>query len=168
MGKDGFRVLDSDLHLMEPPDLYQRYLPSEYRSRAPISRTNRPGHYADWVLDGQAIPPWRNVPQVLKMNSPLDLKMQTVMEEGWRRQFDPISHLNAMDVEGIDVAVLFRTAASMLVSVDDQDAAFAVALCRAFNDWVHDYCQEDPSRLKGSAIVPQQNPALAAQDESNK
>ena len=162
MAKSGFRILASDLHLMEPPDLYQRYLEPEYIHRSPVSRSNRPGHYADWMLDGQPIPPWRSVPQVLKMNEPLDLKMQTVMKEGWTRQFDPVSHLHAMDVEGIDVAVLFRTAASMLVSVDDQDAGFAAALCRAFNNWVHDYCQEDPSRLKGSAIVPQHDPALAA------
>ncbi len=162
MAKNGFRVLDSDLHLMEPPDLYRRYIAPEYRDRAPVSRSNQPGHYADWLLAGRPIPPWRTVPQVLKMNAPLDNKMQTVMHEGWTRGFDPVSHLHAMDVEGIDVAVLFRTAASMMVSVDDQEPAFALALCRAFNDWLRDFCAEDPSRLRGAAIVPQHDPALAA------
>ena len=33
--KNGYRVLDSDLHLMEPPDIYERYLESAYRDRAP-------------------------------------------------------------------------------------------------------------------------------------
>ncbi|TME99948.1 MAG: hypothetical protein E6I52_14475 [Chloroflexi bacterium] len=31
--KRGFRVIDSDLHLMEPHDLWQRHLPEPFRSR---------------------------------------------------------------------------------------------------------------------------------------
>ena len=35
MAKAGYRILDSDLHLMEPPDLFQRYLDPAYRDRMP-------------------------------------------------------------------------------------------------------------------------------------
>jgi predicted TIM-barrel fold metal-dependent hydrolase len=164
MAKNGFRVLDSDLHLMEPPDLYERYLDPKFRHRAPVSRSKRPGHYADWMVDGQSIPPWRAVPEVLRMNESLDRHGEEVMREGWARQFDPVSHLHAMDAEGVDAAVLFRTAGSMLVSLDGLEPEFALALCRAFNDWVADFRKKDPARLKGSAILPQHDPALAAQE----
>ena len=34
--KGEFLVLDSDMHLVEPPDLWQRYMEPEYRDRAPV------------------------------------------------------------------------------------------------------------------------------------
>ena len=29
--KDGFRVIDSDRHIMEPSDVYDRYMPEKFR-----------------------------------------------------------------------------------------------------------------------------------------
>jgi len=164
MAKNGFRVLDSDLHLMEPPDLYERYLDPAFRDRAPRAAHQLPGHYAGWVLEGRPVPPWIGDSQVLRANEPMDLQSRSVMRDGWDRQFDPASSLRAMDAEGIDVAVMFRTAASMLISLDSLEPAHALALCRAFNDWVADYCREDPARLKATTIVPQHDAALAAQE----
>ena len=164
MSKKGYRVLDSDLHLMEPPDLYRNYLDPQFLSRQPVATHNRPGHYAGWVVDGQPVPPWIGDEQVLRANENLDRRSQDLMRDGWDRNFDSGSSLKAMDAEGIDVAVLFRTAASMLVSIDSLDAGYSLALCRAFNDWVAEYCQEDPARLKATAILPQHDASLAAQE----
>ena len=33
--RDGRRILDADTHQMEPPDVWERYIPSEFRDRAP-------------------------------------------------------------------------------------------------------------------------------------
>src|ERR671937_220102 len=44
MAKHGFRVLDSDLHIIEPPDLWARYIDAPFKHRAPRG-------FADWVLD---------------------------------------------------------------------------------------------------------------------
>ena len=38
MAKNGFKVLDSDMHIMEPTDLWPRYLPPEFREQAPLGR----------------------------------------------------------------------------------------------------------------------------------
>ena len=35
MVRNGFKVLDSDLHIIEPADLWQRYIDAEFRSQAP-------------------------------------------------------------------------------------------------------------------------------------
>ena len=162
MPKNGYRVLDSDLHLMEPPDLYQNFLDPKFHARQPVATHDRPGHYAGWVVEGQPVPPWIGDRQVLKANEDLDRRSQELMRDGWARNFDPQSSLRAMDAEGIDVAVLFRTAASMLVSIDSLDPGYSLALCRAFNDWVAGYCREDPARLKATAILPQHDANLAA------
>ena len=63
MAKAGFRILDSDLHLMEPPNLYERYLDQAYRDRRPQATSSRAGHYAGWIIDGQPVPPWTGTPR---------------------------------------------------------------------------------------------------------
>src|SRR5437870_8402487 len=35
MARDGYLILDSDLHMMEPDDLWARYLAAPYRANAP-------------------------------------------------------------------------------------------------------------------------------------
>lgn len=162
MARQGLKVLDSDLHLMEPPDMYRRYLAQEYQEQAPTPNRQLPGHFAWWEVCGRRIPAWTDNEAVLQANQPLDARSKEVMRDGWEHGFAASSHLRAMDQEGIDVAVLFRTVASMLVSMDDMDAHYSLALCRAFNDWVAEYCQEDSTRLKATAIVPQQDPSMAA------
>ena len=44
MAKKGFKVMDSDMHIVEPPDLWQRYIDSEYRGWAPRGLN-------EWVMD---------------------------------------------------------------------------------------------------------------------
>ena len=94
----------------------------------------------------------------------MDRRAKEVMSEGWATGFDASTSLSAMDKEGIDVAVMFRTTASMFVSKDSLDAKLSLEICKAFNDWVSEYCKDDPERMKPTSIVPQQDPELAAQE----
>ena len=95
MAKRGYKVLDSDLHLMEPADLYSRYLAPEFMGRAPRATHDQPGHYAGWVLEGQPIPPWIGDDQVLRANAEMDLRSRQVMKDGWDRHFDAGSSPNS-------------------------------------------------------------------------
>src|SRR5207237_9985544 len=40
MASNGFKILDSDMHLMEPVDLWERYIDSKFRSQAPRGLTS--------------------------------------------------------------------------------------------------------------------------------
>ena len=40
MAKAGFKVFDSDMHVMEPPDLWQRYIEPQFKEFAPIGLTS--------------------------------------------------------------------------------------------------------------------------------
>src|SRR5205823_8300264 len=42
--KDGFRFVDSDMHIMEPPDLFDRYLDAKFKHRVsvPVGPDGRP------------------------------------------------------------------------------------------------------------------------------
>ena len=42
MAINGYRLFDSDLHVIEPADLWQRYIDPRFRSRAPAGVVDRP------------------------------------------------------------------------------------------------------------------------------
>ncbi len=161
---EGFRVLDSDLHVMETREVYERYLDERFRGRAPqykgLANTNFPW----WEVEGRPIPPWATAPEVVGPQNYLDAPTEGIYGRLRRRGFDAACALEAMDLEGIDIAVMYRTWAHMVVSIDDLDAPYAQALCRAFNDWLTDYCSADPARLMPAAIVSLHDPELAAEE----
>ena len=35
MAKNGFKIIDAELHVMEPVDLWEKYIDLEFRDRAP-------------------------------------------------------------------------------------------------------------------------------------
>ncbi len=74
--------------------------------------------------------------------------------------FDARARLIDMDAEGIDQAVLYPTLGLYFSVLDDP--ATAVALSRAYNDWLASYCAHDPRRLFGAALLPLQDPKAAA------
>jgi predicted TIM-barrel fold metal-dependent hydrolase len=63
-----------------------------------------------------------------------------------------------MDREGIDVTVLYPSRGLFVHSFADLDPALSAAICRAYNDWMADFCQAgDPRRMHGAAMVPIQD-----------
>ena len=50
-----------------------------------------------------------------------------------------------MDVEGLDVAVMFPSRALTALTDPNMEAGFANAIARAYNDWLFEFCQADPA-----------------------
>ena len=67
-------------------------------------------------------------------------------------------------MEGIDIAVLFRTFGAHVIAMDAMDGDLALAICRAFNNWLADFCSIDSSRLKGASQMPMQDVKKAAME----
>lgn len=42
MARDGFKIVDSDMHSIEPPDLWQRYMDPAYADQAARELTEHP------------------------------------------------------------------------------------------------------------------------------
>jgi len=158
MAKRGFRIMDSDLHTMEPDDLWTTYLAEPFRKfaptftrggeRAPNQPTIRVG---ELTIGEMTVRP-------ASAAAGADLHRRTVAKHphnavAMARGYDAESHLAAMDIEGIDVAVLYGTRGRQVLMHDDLDPRVAAALARAHNDWTRDYCARDPERLKFAAQV---------------
>ena len=75
---------------------------------------------------------------------------------------EPQPRLRDMDTQGIDQVMLIPT------NIDDypwlQNAVGARAMCKAYNEWAYEYCQEDPERLFFAALIPMQSPQYAAEE----
>jgi uncharacterized protein len=104
MARAGFRVLDSDLHIIEPPDLWPRYIDPPFKHRAPRG-------FAEWVLDlrieidGKLMPANINYSATAGGRSTQRdrERFRPFHERGWTAE----AQLDAMDVEGIDVGVIY-------------------------------------------------------------
>ena len=68
-----------------------------------------------------------------------------------RNGFDAKTQLQAMDREGLDVAALYPSIGLGIMMRDEMDPKLAAAIARAYNNWLYDFCQTDPKRLKGVA-----------------
>ena len=153
MSKNGFLVADSDLHVMEPPDLYERYLEPRYREEAPVWMARPESGHKDFVVktDAPVSEEWTKKEMVSRKR--LDDRKSEAYAEELKHGYTAELTLRAMDVEGIDIAILFRTFAQMAIQVDGQDPGYTFAVCRAFNNWLHEFASVDEARLKGSGIL---------------
>lgn len=134
------RIIDGDGHITEDePEIIARMEPV-YRRIASHSGVVFPPldhHHAGRAVE---TPPQRDGRPVIR-------------PPGW---------INFLDDIGIDYTVLYPTRAlayGKIVSLD-----YAVAACRAYNDWLSDtYVKFDP-RFKGMAIIPMQDPEEAVRE----
>ena len=167
--KHGFRVMDSDLHTMEPDDLWAQYLDAPFKPFAPRftrgteNAPNQPVIRIGDVEIGEMSKRARTA-VVGKDLQRRAFARHPHYEVAHARGYDPASHVQAMDIEGIDVAVLYGTRGRQVLMHDDLDPDVAAALARAHNTWTHDFCQHDPRRLKFAAQLAFQNvPAAVAE-----
>ena len=159
MAKQGYRVMDSDLHVVEPRTLWDEYLDPKFRGRIRTVPDSTGQMRAQ--VDGKVLPPYADRPERQRAWS---FRTRRPDWERVQRGTLPKAALEAMDIEGIDVGILFRTWATQAINIDGLEPALAAALSRAWNRWIADFCTESPERLKASALVPLQDIDLAVSE----
>src|SRR5260221_9810186 len=180
MAREGFFILDSDLHMMEPDDLWARYLDEPYRANPPrffgahkakLDESKEDKGNADSIMgmeiQGLAIP--AHATQVGATVSSSELRRRSRarhphFQVARARGFDAVSTLAAMDIEGIDVAVMYGTRGRQILCHDDLKPDYAAALARAYNNWAADYCKTDPTRLKFAAQLAMHDVGSAVEE----
>ena len=76
--------------------------------------------------------------------------------EAWEADFSVESRLKDMDTHGWDKMVCIP-GGSQPLRLTGQDPALMAALARSWNNWAHDFCASDPSRLKMVGDLPNQH-----------
>ena len=147
MSRKGFLIMDSDLHLMEPEDLWVRYLDEPYRVSPPrffgerkesLSTNEEDKDNTDTIfgmeVQGHVIPAFANSQAAVRQSRDLKRRSRAHsphLQVARARGFDPASTLTAMDIEGIDVAVTYGTRGRQILTHDDIAPDYAAALARA-------------------------------------
>ena len=152
--RGGFKVVDTERHVVEPLDLWTKRLSGKFSSQAPrFINGSRVATEVDGkvMLDGG-----QDIWQCLEPTS--------AFKDARSQDFSADSQLADMDKEGIDVALLFPTAGLYVIWHDDLDSELSSAICSAYNDWVAEFCDTDGSRLRGIALLPLHDVNLALEE----
>jgi len=182
-----FPTFDCDAHVAEPPWLWDRakewLTHDEYEALKrsiwfdPDSRQLVVNGVANSGLGSQRIHGAPGMVNVLSLAGPglkhdiqrainvrnLNPKTALTAEQAdyldHKGAYEPKARLEDMDVQGIDQVMIIPSDIDTYPWV--QNALGARAMCKAYNDWAHEYCQENPDRLFFAALLPMQDPKLA-------
>jgi len=139
-----YKIIDCDQHVIEPPDLWENYLPKKYHDQAPRLVEDEDGGDA-WLL-GQNI---ESLGLVAAMNqTPETLKWTGIryadMHPGITQ---PRGRLELMNQDGVSAAVFFPPQRTMIYFMFEEDRAYSLAGMQAYNNFITDFCNENPERL---------------------
>jgi uncharacterized protein len=176
--KDGLRFVDSDMHVMEPPDLFERYLDPKFRDRVTVrvgadGRPNR-GTSGMVLIDGKPtsdmeVQQYRKPRQSGKTKKTQPIAGSRLQETdrldfALERDYNPEAQVMGMAMEGVDIAVLYPTMGLGLLGRHDIDPQLSLAICQAYNNWIHEFCRYSPERLKFVAMLPMHDVHLACRE----
>ena len=148
-------VTDADGHVVEPSATWSS-LPEEHRPRV-VRDSNGFEHVVVGDKEILAVPLGTLATPGAHFDNPADARP---LEAALAGGSDPRARLVDMDAEGIDRVVLYPSVGLYAWALDDPVAAVAVA--RAYNDWLASYCAADVDRLFGAAMIPVQDPGAAS------
>lgn len=144
-------VFDCDAHIMEPADLWQRYLEPRYRDRA-IRIEDVDG--VESLIIGEEVMLAGRLAGLGGANLP----REAFFAGGLRyadgcppASYDPTARLAMMDEWGVDRCVYFPTIGILPFPTDDMD--LANAYCRAYNNWAAEFRETAGPRVTPMAIV---------------
>jgi predicted TIM-barrel fold metal-dependent hydrolase len=133
-----YRVISADNHVFEPPDLWTSRAEAKFKERAPRVESLEAGDF--WFCDGN---------RVLGVEG--NAREAPRSEEVRLGGYIPEEHAKDMDMDGVDVNLVYPTIGLFLYSGPDSD--LLTSNIRSYNDWVGEFCNAIPSRLKGVAML---------------
>jgi predicted TIM-barrel fold metal-dependent hydrolase len=176
-------IVSVDDHVVEPPHLWQTWLPAKFRERGPrIERHglgemkftggtsykitfDESGPQADcWVYEDLVVPHKRHVAAVGFERDDMSLSPITY-DEMRPGCYDPKARLEDMDVNWVEASLSFPTFPRFCgqTFLEAKDRELALACVAAYNDWMHEeWCGDSGGRLVPLPIIPLWDADLAA------
>ena len=175
-------IISVDDHVIEPPHLFERWLPSAYRERGPrvvrmpwevgpgYRQRFRPadsGPLGDfWVVEDIAQAVLTSLTAVGRDGSEV-VDAPTVYEEMRPGCYDPAARLADLDLAGVERSLCFpncaRFCGQLFLWMKDKD--LALACVRAYNDWMaEEWAGPSGGRLIPLCVVPLWDPQAAADE----
>ncbi len=163
--------VDGDGHVLEPPDLWERYLEPRYRGRALRIRPDAEG-LEFLEIDGRPS-------KLIRKGMPVGLGLmdrvggivyprakQTglrYVDEAPLGAMDPAERLRRLDLENLERAFLYPTLGVLWIA-ECEDEELTQAYLRAYNRWIVDFCADSAGRLIPIAQLSLGDPEAAERE----
>ena len=138
---NGYQIIDADSHVIEPPQMWSKYLDPKFRDFAPSP---------DMKIKGETIT--EKISQQVREEG--NRQMMQAHPHAYFHRYNAESHVQAMVHMGVDVAFVYPTYGLWLWAIDNMAPEVAGAFTGAYNTWLfEEYCSYDSRHLKGVGAV---------------
>jgi len=139
-------IISADSHVLEPGDLWTKALDERFGDKLPhvIKRFN--GHEGTFFYLGRAGEAAR-IDELVNATAD-DERLRNLVQAG----HDPVHRLALIKADGIAAEVLNPTWALWVPRIPEGDMRRACA--QVYNDWIIEYCSQDPKRFVAIALIP--------------
>ena len=155
--KRDYQIISSDGHTIEPPGMWERFLPSKFHSRMPTLVKDPDGGDAWEVVPGQAVMPIGLVTNRGEWGRRYEDNnwFGTTYENMRQGAFDGSARLEEQDIDGVDAEVLYPSQRTMAAFMAQPDSDYHLAGLDAYNQWMwDDFSAADRDRLIGLYQMP--------------
>lgn len=137
---NGYQIIDADSHVLEPNDMWEKYIEPAFKSHAPSWDLKIGGEeiyykYSKTFRD--------EVAQQVTRDYPMSVLSR----------FDSESQVRMIKQMGVDFSFLYPSIGLWLLAIDTMPSQLAGALTRAYNNWLQDFCSYDPQILRGVGAI---------------
>ena len=146
------QLIDADGHILEPPDVWRRYLDPEWRELA--IRVRRGADGRDFLeIEGRRAR--MTTPEMLGGFGGMGKSMDELaaaclsgryVENAPAPAVDAKARVELLDRDGIAHALLYPSL-GLQWEAEVENPAYAAAHCRAYNRWIEDFCRDRGGRL---------------------
>ena len=161
-----YQVISTDDHIIEPPGIFDSRLPKEFEDRTP--KLVETDDEAAWHVPGIERPIAMSGLSSAAGQKETEFSPKSKTFDAMRKGcYDPRERIKDMDIDGVDAQVTFPTLPGLAGAafIEIQDRPYALALMRAYNDWLVDEWQAaDPERIIGAGILPLWDLSAAAEE----
>ena len=158
-------AISADSHIVEPRDVFAG-LAERFGDRAPrIVRDEGKGDFVEIPATGQRLNATiggvgRLGIAGMSLDDPETHRIIAQGYDGLRPALkDPVERMKEMDADGVWGEVLFPSVFMRLFGT--QDAEVLGAAFQNYNDWLWDFCNTVPDRLRGLALLVMHDPVAA-------
>ncbi|NEQ97074.1 MAG: amidohydrolase [Cyanothece sp. SIO2G6] len=138
---NGYKIIDADSHVIEPPEMWARYLEPKFREFAPTT---------DMKIKGESIT--EKISQQVRDEG--NKQMMQAHPQAYLNRYSAEAHIQAMLQMGIDISFIYPTYGLWLFAIDALPPNVIGAFVRAYNTWLYEeFCSYDPDRLRGVGAI---------------
>ena len=146
----GFRVISSDSHVVEPPNLWLDRMDAGFGENIPHLEVGDP--YDWWVVGQKRIASFGATSGAgLRFDTPEKIRQEGSFANVRPGGYIPDEHVKDMELDGVYGGVVYPSLGLGLFGFEN--AELARPIFSTYNDWVADFCESHPQRLKGVAMI---------------